>query len=66
MATPNSASESSSGEGTRNIPRSDCSLGIGPKCLDILLNFFINFCNIRGSLKTEVPLAFCLCQLGET
>ncbi|MPC51034.1 hypothetical protein E2C01_044871 [Portunus trituberculatus] len=28
MATPNPASESPSGEGTRNVPRSDCSLEI--------------------------------------
>ncbi|MPC20874.1 hypothetical protein E2C01_013835 [Portunus trituberculatus] len=48
MATSNSASESPSGEGTRNIPRTDYSLGIDPKCFDTSLNFFfINFCNIR-------------------
>ncbi|MPC37643.1 hypothetical protein E2C01_031130 [Portunus trituberculatus] len=49
MATSNPASESPSREGTRNVPRSDCSLGGDPKCLDISFNiFFINFCNIRG------------------
>ncbi|MPC31001.1 hypothetical protein E2C01_024273 [Portunus trituberculatus] len=43
MATPNPASESPSGEGTTNVPRSDCSLD------DTSFNFFfINFCNIRG------------------
>ena len=49
MATPTPASESPSGEGTINVPRSDCSSGIDPKCLDTPLTFFsINFCNIRG------------------
>ncbi|MPC37606.1 hypothetical protein E2C01_031093 [Portunus trituberculatus] len=49
MATLNPASESPSGEGTRNVPRSDSSLENDPKCLDASLNFFfINFCNIRG------------------
>ena len=49
MATPTPASESPSGEGTINVPRSDCSPGIDPKCLDTPLTFFsINFCNIRG------------------
>ncbi|MPC41388.1 hypothetical protein E2C01_034978 [Portunus trituberculatus] len=43
-ATPNPASESPSGEGTRNVPRLDCSLIDDPKCLDASLNFFfINF-----------------------
>ncbi|MPC60114.1 hypothetical protein E2C01_054151 [Portunus trituberculatus] len=33
---------------TRNVPRSDCSLGGDPKCLDTSLNFFvINHCNIK-------------------
>ncbi|MPC75364.1 hypothetical protein E2C01_069750 [Portunus trituberculatus] len=49
MATPNPASESHSGEEIRNKPRSECSHGGDPKCLDISLNFFfINFCNICG------------------
>ncbi|MPC64398.1 hypothetical protein E2C01_058513 [Portunus trituberculatus] len=48
MVTPNPASEFPSEEGTRNVPRSDCSLGGDPKCLDTSLNFFfINFWNIR-------------------
>ncbi|MPC38951.1 hypothetical protein E2C01_032469 [Portunus trituberculatus] len=48
MATPNPASESPSGEGTGNIPRSDSSLNDDPKCLDTSLNlFYIKFCNIR-------------------
>ncbi|MPC41755.1 hypothetical protein E2C01_035358 [Portunus trituberculatus] len=37
--TPNPPLESSSGEGTRNLPRSDCSLSGNPKCLDTLLDF---------------------------
>ncbi|MPC99397.1 hypothetical protein E2C01_094810 [Portunus trituberculatus] len=41
IVTPNPASESPSGKGTRNVPRSDSSL-------DTSLNiFYINFCNIR-------------------
>ncbi|MPC66895.1 hypothetical protein E2C01_061050 [Portunus trituberculatus] len=55
MATPNPASKSPSGEGTRYVPRSNCSkagccsLGGDPKCLDTSPDsFFINFCNIRG------------------
>ncbi|MPC99936.1 hypothetical protein E2C01_095383 [Portunus trituberculatus] len=49
MATPNPASESHSGEGTRNVLRLDSSLDYDPKCLDISLNFFyINFSNIHG------------------
>ncbi|MPC32107.1 hypothetical protein E2C01_025412 [Portunus trituberculatus] len=49
MVTLNPASESPSGEGTRNVPRSDCFLDDDLKCLDTSLNFFyINFCNIRG------------------
>ncbi|MPC70711.1 hypothetical protein E2C01_064965 [Portunus trituberculatus] len=48
MVTPHPASESSSGEGTMNVPRSDCSPGDNPKCLDTSLNSsFINFYNIR-------------------
>ncbi|MPC47542.1 hypothetical protein E2C01_041291 [Portunus trituberculatus] len=43
------ASESPSGEGTKNVPRSDSPLVNDLKCLDTSLNFFyINFCNIRG------------------
>ncbi|MPC25897.1 hypothetical protein E2C01_019021 [Portunus trituberculatus] len=53
MATSNTASESTSGEETRNVPRSDCSPGGDPKCLDTSLDFFfINFCNIR-SLRSD-------------
>ncbi|MPC41444.1 hypothetical protein E2C01_035035 [Portunus trituberculatus] len=48
MVPPNPASEFPSGEGTRNVPRSDCPLVSEPKCLNTSLNFFyINFCNIR-------------------
>ncbi|MPC13361.1 hypothetical protein E2C01_006093 [Portunus trituberculatus] len=48
MATPNPASKSPSGEGSRNVPRSDYPLGDDPKCFDTSLNiFFINFCNNR-------------------
>ncbi|XP_063889700.1 uncharacterized protein LOC135116266 [Scylla paramamosain] len=40
---------SPSGEGTINVPRSDCLSVKDPKCLDTPLNFFfINFCNIRS------------------
>ncbi|MPC69598.1 hypothetical protein E2C01_063828 [Portunus trituberculatus] len=47
MATPNLASESPSGEETRNVPRSDCSPDGDPKYLDTSLDiFFINFCII--------------------
>ena len=43
------ASESPSGEGTRNVPRSDGSPGNDFRCLDTSSNFlYINFCNIRG------------------
>ncbi|MPC35803.1 hypothetical protein E2C01_029239 [Portunus trituberculatus] len=56
MATPNPASESSFGEGTRNVPRSDSSLDDDAKCIDTSLNFFyINYCNIRG-------LRFSICE----
>ncbi|MPC93629.1 hypothetical protein E2C01_088763 [Portunus trituberculatus] len=49
MTTPNPASESPSGKGTRNVPRSDWPSGSDSKCLDTSLNFFfMNFCNIRG------------------
>ncbi|MPC53492.1 hypothetical protein E2C01_047386 [Portunus trituberculatus] len=48
MGTPNHASKSPSGEGTKNVPRLD-SLSDNHKYLDTSLNFFyINFCNIRG------------------
>ncbi|MPC18265.1 hypothetical protein E2C01_011143 [Portunus trituberculatus] len=40
MVTPNPASQSPSGEGTRNVPRLDCSLDDDPKCLDTSLNFY--------------------------
>ncbi|MPC44785.1 hypothetical protein E2C01_038465 [Portunus trituberculatus] len=49
MATPYSTSGYPSGEGTRNVPRYDCSLCGDLKCLDTSLDFFfINFWNIRG------------------
>ncbi|MPC56606.1 hypothetical protein E2C01_050570 [Portunus trituberculatus] len=49
MATPSPASESPSGEETRNVPRSNSSLDDNPKYFDTSLNFFyINFCNIHG------------------
>ncbi|MPC41609.1 hypothetical protein E2C01_035210 [Portunus trituberculatus] len=49
MATPNPALESPSAEGTRNVPKLDCSLGANLKCLYTSLNFlYINFCNIRS------------------
>ncbi|MPC40599.1 hypothetical protein E2C01_034161 [Portunus trituberculatus] len=47
MGTPNHAPESPSGEGTKNVPRSDASLVNDPKCFDTSLNFYINFRNIR-------------------
>ncbi|MPC62166.1 hypothetical protein E2C01_056249 [Portunus trituberculatus] len=51
MATPNPASEFS-GEGNRNVPRLDCPLVSDPKYFDTCLNFFyINYCNIRGSVS---------------
>ncbi|MPC45708.1 hypothetical protein E2C01_039414 [Portunus trituberculatus] len=40
MATLNHALESLSGEGTKNVPRTDSSLNNDPKCLDTSLNFF--------------------------
>ncbi|MPC43324.1 hypothetical protein E2C01_036968 [Portunus trituberculatus] len=49
MPTPNPASEFPSGEGTRNVPKSNSFHDDDPKYLDISFNFFnINFCNIRG------------------
>ncbi|MPC97664.1 hypothetical protein E2C01_092988 [Portunus trituberculatus] len=49
MGTPIKASESPSGEGTKNLPRSDTFLDNDPKCFDTSLNFlYINFCNIRS------------------
>ncbi|MPC44140.1 hypothetical protein E2C01_037804 [Portunus trituberculatus] len=48
MVTPNPASESLSGDGATNVPRSDSSLKNYPKYLDTFLNFFyISFCNIH-------------------
>ncbi|MPC71053.1 hypothetical protein E2C01_065321 [Portunus trituberculatus] len=44
MVTARPASESSSGEGTINVYRSACSLGIDHKCLDTLLNFSLLTC----------------------
>ena len=49
MALINIASESLSGEGTRNVPRSDHPQGDDSRCLDTSSNCLsINFCNIRG------------------
>ncbi|MPC75734.1 hypothetical protein E2C01_070128 [Portunus trituberculatus] len=49
MGTHIQASESPSGEGAKNVPRSDTSPVKDPKCLHTSLNFFyINFCNIRS------------------
>ncbi|MPC48610.1 hypothetical protein E2C01_042389 [Portunus trituberculatus] len=48
MGTPVNASESPSGDGTKNVPRSDAFLDNDPKCLDTFKFFYINFCNIRG------------------
>ena len=50
MASFNSASESPSGEGTRNVPSPDPTPGDGPtRCPDNSSNSFsIHFCNIRG------------------
>ncbi|MPC45069.1 hypothetical protein E2C01_038754 [Portunus trituberculatus] len=49
MGTPINATEFSSGEGTKNVPRSDVFLDNDSKCLDTSLNFlYINFCNIHG------------------
>ncbi|MPC86992.1 hypothetical protein E2C01_081838 [Portunus trituberculatus] len=57
MATPNAASESPSGEGSRKGPRSDSSLNNNHICLETSLNFFyINFCNIpsfRSNFQSE-------------
>ncbi|MPC66011.1 hypothetical protein E2C01_060154 [Portunus trituberculatus] len=59
MVTLNPTSETSSGEGTRNAPRSDCPLVSDPKCLGTSINFFyINLCNIRGlrsNFQSETP-----------
>ena len=49
MALHDTASESLSGEGTRNVPRSDHPQGDDSRCLDTSSNCLsINFCNIRG------------------
>ena len=40
MVTPSPASESPSGDGTINVPRSDYPSGIDPKCLDTPLTLF--------------------------
>ena len=49
MASPHPASESPSGEGTKNVPRSDCSSADDLGCLDTSSNTFpLDFCNIRG------------------
>ncbi|MPC56681.1 hypothetical protein E2C01_050646 [Portunus trituberculatus] len=48
MATPNPASESPFGKGTRNVLKLDCFLEDNPKYLDTsLIFFYTNFCNIR-------------------
>ncbi|MPC15087.1 hypothetical protein E2C01_007870 [Portunus trituberculatus] len=66
MATPNPVSGSPSGEGTRNVPRSDCSLGGDPKCLDTSINlFYINFCNIRDPTKRRCFWRFASASLGD-
>ncbi|MPC63039.1 hypothetical protein E2C01_057130 [Portunus trituberculatus] len=57
MATPNPALESPSGEGTRNVPRSDCSLVGDPECLDTSLNFFfINFAKFARSPSLDISM----------
>ncbi|MPC51233.1 hypothetical protein E2C01_045077 [Portunus trituberculatus] len=67
MVTPNPASESPSVEGTRNAPSLCCypifSVGLPRSQFHFCtLSYFSN--SSSGSPKTEVPLAFCLCQLG--
>ncbi|MPC81119.1 hypothetical protein E2C01_075720 [Portunus trituberculatus] len=53
MATSNPTSKSPFGEGTRNVPKLDCSFIGDPKCLNTSLNFFFNnFCNI-SSLRSN-------------
>ena len=56
MASNKPASESLTGEGTINIPRSACLNGDDPmRCPDNAPNsFFLNFCNIRG-LHSNFP-----------
>ncbi|MPC48268.1 hypothetical protein E2C01_042036 [Portunus trituberculatus] len=54
----NPASESPSGEGTINVPWSDCSPGSDPKCHDTFNFFFTHFCNFREQLvqhPTRIP-----------
>ena len=49
MASPHPASESLSGEGTINIPKSDCSSADDLGCPDTpSKTFTLDFCNIRG------------------
>ena len=49
MASQHPASESPSGEGTTNVPRSDCPSADYYGCLDTFSNIFtLNFCNIYG------------------
>ena len=48
MACQFAASESPSGEGTTNVPRSDRSPGDDLRCPDTSSFFYTNFCNIRG------------------
>ena len=48
MAKKTPASESPSGEGTKNVPRSDCPSADDLGCFDISFNTFtLDFCNIR-------------------
>ena len=49
MATPTPASESPSGEGTINVPRSDCSSGIDPKCLYANITYFTVKCPLHST-----------------
>ena len=48
-ASSHPASEAPSGEGTTNVPRSDCSFAKVLGCFDISSSTFsLDFCNIRG------------------
>ena len=52
MALPRPASESLSGEGTINVPRSDCPSADDLGCLDTSSNSFsLDFCNICGHIS---------------
>ncbi|MPC57526.1 hypothetical protein E2C01_051507 [Portunus trituberculatus] len=56
MATPNPASECPSWEGTRNVPKLDCSVDGDHKYLDTFLNFsyinFSNICSLRSNFQS--------------